>query len=81
MLSLQTFHPILLIIIIIIYLDIKYFPSIPGYENVESNYVVLGSNLAFSVLIQWHYMFYFPVNLLPNFVTKGVNGSACNHWS
>ena len=51
----------------------KYLPIITGYDNVESNAVVLGYKSVFVILIQWHYMCDFSANLLPKFVTKDKN--------
>ena len=52
-----------------------------GYDNIKSDAVVLGSNTVVVILIKWHYMCAFPVNLSPNFVNKGGIGYVCNHWS
>ena len=52
-----------------------------GYYSLENNAVVLGSILIFVILIYWHYICAFPVNLSPNFVNKEKIVSVCNHWS
>ena len=66
----EKFHPISWIRKKIILLDIKWLPSITGYENEESNTVVLGSNNVAVILIQRQYMCDFTVNLSPNLVNK-----------
>ena len=51
----------------------KYLPIITGYDNVESNVVVLNSNTVVNILIQWHCMCDFPVKHSPNFLNKDKN--------
>ena len=66
-LSLKNFHPISELLTRIIFPDIKYLPIIASYDNVETNALVMGSKPVVVILIQWHYMCNFPVNLSPNF--------------
>ena len=44
-----------------------------GYDNVDSNSMVLGSYPVAVILIQWNYMCDFLVKLSPNFVNKDRN--------
>ena len=67
---LQIFHSIEIIRTSIIFLDAKYVPSIKEYDNIYSNYMVLGSNSGVVILIQWHYMCAFPAILSSNVMNK-----------
>ena len=49
------------------------------YDIIAINDVVLGSIPSVVILIRWHYMCAFSVNLSPYFVNKEGIGSVFNH--
>ena len=44
-----------------------------GYENIESDAIVLGSNTIVVIFIQLNYMCDFPVKRSPNFLNNDKN--------